>query len=73
MVDMNITDMSILVKALAATKSPVTITDNRLPDNPIVYCNAAFLDLTGYTKNEVLGRNCRFLQGKTPIRLKLKL
>lgn len=65
MVDMNITDTSILVKALAATKSPVTITDNRLPDNPIVYCNAAFLDLTEYTKEEVLGRNCRFLQGKS--------
>ncbi|RYX79384.1 PAS domain-containing protein [bacterium] len=61
---MNITDTSILVKALAATKSPVTITDNRLPDNPIVYCNAAFLELTEYTKEEVLGRNCRFLQGK---------
>jgi PAS domain S-box-containing protein len=60
---MNITDTSILVKALAATKSPVTITDNRLDDNPIVYCNAAFLDLTGYDKSEVLGRNCRFLQG----------
>lgn len=72
MVDMNITDTSILVKALAATKSPVTITDNRLPDNPIVYCNAAFLDLTGYTKNEVLGRNCRFLQGKNTDQAEIK-
>lgn len=69
---MNITDTNILVKALAATKSPVTITDNRLPDNPIVYCNAAFLDLTGYDKDEVLGRNCRFLQGKDTDRENVK-
>ena len=39
------------------------ITDTRLPDNPIVYVNQAFLSLTGYGLDEVLGRNCRFLQG----------
>ncbi len=42
---------------------PMVITDPRQPDNPIVYCNAAFTELTGYTADDVVGRNCRFLQG----------
>ena len=39
------------------------ITDPRLPDNPIVYVTPEFERQTGYTRHEVLGRNCRFLQG----------
>jgi PAS domain S-box-containing protein len=39
------------------------ITDPGLPDNPIVACNDAFLELTGYSREEVVGRNCRFLAG----------
>jgi PAS domain S-box-containing protein len=39
------------------------VTDPALPDNPIVACNDAFLRLTGYARDEVLGRNCRFLAG----------
>jgi PAS domain S-box-containing protein len=39
------------------------ITDPRRPDDPIVYCTQSFLTLTGYTEAEVLGHNCRFLQG----------
>ena len=42
---------------------PMAISDPRLPDNPIVYVNPAFEMLTGYARDEVLGRNCRFLQG----------
>jgi PAS domain S-box-containing protein len=42
---------------------PMAISDPTLPDNPIVYVNPAFETLTGYARNEVLGRNCRFLQG----------
>lgn len=38
-------------------------TDPRQHDNPVVLANAAFLELTGYDASEVLGRNCRFLQG----------
>jgi len=41
----------------------VTIADARLHDNPIIYANAGFQRLTGYSVEEVLGRNCRFLQG----------
>ncbi|XP_020097605.1 protein TWIN LOV 1 isoform X2 [Ananas comosus] len=38
-------------------------TDPHLPDMPIVYASDAFLTLTGYSRDEVLGRNCRFLNG----------
>jgi PAS domain S-box-containing protein len=49
--------------ALERTRMPMVITDATRPDNPIVLANQAFLDLTGYGVDEVLGRNCRFLQG----------
>ncbi|EGB04394.1 hypothetical protein AURANDRAFT_9009, partial [Aureococcus anophagefferens] len=39
------------------------ITDPTLPDNPIVFASGGFLSLTGYKLEQVLGRNCRFLQG----------
>ncbi|WP_240504465.1 PAS domain-containing protein [Tsuneonella mangrovi] len=51
-------------KELAATDhASIIITDAREPDNPIVLCNDPFLELTGYGRQEVIGRNCRFLQG----------
>ena len=40
------------------------LSDPHRPDNPIIFCNQAFEKLTGYTEEEVLGRNCRFLQGE---------
>jgi PAS domain S-box-containing protein len=45
--------------------SPIAtvVTNPRLPENPIVCVNAAFCALTGYEEREILGRNCRFLQG----------
>lgn len=49
--------------AVRATRMPMVITDPRLPDNPIVYVNDAFVRLTGYAREEIIGRNCRFLQG----------
>jgi PAS domain S-box-containing protein len=42
----------------------MVVTDPRQSDNPIVLANQAFLDLTGYGATEVVGRNCRFLQGR---------
>lgn len=49
--------------AVRATRMPMLITDPGQPDNPIVFVNDAFFKLTGYTREETLGRNCRFLQG----------
>ena len=39
------------------------ISNPRLKDNPIIACNEAFKNLTGYSEREILGRNCRFLAG----------
>ncbi|MBY0405670.1 MAG: PAS domain S-box protein [Cyanobacteria bacterium] len=50
-------------RSLFFTKNGVTIADVRLPDTPLVYVNPAFTEITGYTSQEALGRNCRFLQG----------
>jgi PAS domain S-box-containing protein len=50
--------------AFERTRMPMVVADARHTDMPIVLANKAFLDLTGYTADEVLGRNCRFLQGK---------
>ena len=50
-------------RALAATSNGIVIADATLPDKPIVYCNPAFEMITGYDRSEILGRNCRFLQG----------
>jgi PAS domain S-box-containing protein len=46
--------------------SPIAavISNPRLPDNPIVECNEAFITLTGYQREEIVGYNCRFLTGK---------
>lgn len=52
-----------LVKALQTAQQNFVISDPSLPDNPIVYASQGFLGLTGYTLEQVLGRNCRFLQG----------
>ncbi|WP_316763193.1 PAS domain-containing protein [Pedobacter aquatilis] len=53
----------LMSKALDASISGIIITDNRQPDNPIIYCNAAFLRISGYSRSEIIGHNCRFLQG----------
>ena len=49
--------------AVRSTHMPMIVTDPRRPDNPVVFANDAFCRLTGYAREEVLGRNCRFLQG----------
>jgi len=49
--------------AIRATRMPMIVTDPRRDDNPIVFVNDAFLRLTGYERGEIMGRNCRFLQG----------
>jgi two-component system phosphate regulon sensor histidine kinase PhoR len=56
-------DFNVLAMALESTNSGVVITDYRQLDNPIIYCNHAFENMTGYNREEVIGLNCRFLQG----------
>ena len=49
--------------AVERTRMPMVITDPRQPENPIVLANQAYLDLTGYSADELIGRNPRFMQG----------
>ena len=68
-----ITDVTQLTQALhdaeqhrrqwEAINAAVVIADARAPDMPITYVNPMFERMTGYTSAEVIGRNCRFLQG----------
>ncbi|NJB79633.1 hybrid sensor histidine kinase/response regulator [Xanthomonas arboricola] len=53
----------IFFAAVETTRMPMTVTDPHLPDNPIVFANRAFLEMTGYSAEEIIGNNCRFLQG----------
>jgi two-component system, NtrC family, sensor kinase len=50
-------------RALSTTSCGIVISDVRQPNNPIIYCNSAFLDITGYSREEAIGRNFGFLQG----------
>ena len=54
--------------AFQRTRMPIVVADARKPDMPIALVNDAFLKLTGYCADEVLGRNCRFLQGEATSR-----
>ncbi len=50
-------------RAIEASTNGIVITDHRRPDYPVIYANPAFEKITGYPIAEVVGRNCRFLQG----------
>jgi two-component system, NtrC family, sensor kinase len=50
-------------RAMGASSCGITIADAGLPDMPLIYINDAFEHITGYPVPEVIGRNCRFLQG----------
>ena len=52
----------VLSQILDTVVNGITLSDPDQPDNPIVYANAAFELITGYECDEILGRNCRFLQ-----------
>jgi PAS domain S-box-containing protein len=60
--DMDGQDYS-LVQSIQGSQQCFVITDPSLSDNPIVYASDGFLQITGYAREDVLGRNCRFLQG----------
>jgi len=54
----------LFVEAVEATRMPMAVTDPSVADNPIIYANAAFLELCGYQREEVLGQNYFFLVGE---------
>ena len=53
----------IFFAAVKTTRMPMVVTDPHRDDNPIIFCNEAFSFMSGYSQDEILGRNCRFLQG----------
>lgn len=55
--------LKIRERSIDAATNGIIITDANKPDRPIVYANPAFYALTGYTEEEVIGFNCRFMQG----------
>ncbi|NTW50064.1 MAG: PAS domain-containing protein [Chlorobiales bacterium] len=56
-------DKSILIEAMEKTAEGVAISDAQQPDNPLVFVNEGFEKITGYSREEIIGKNCRFLQG----------
>lgn len=55
-------DLRLLKRAVEASDNGILIADARQPDLPVVYVNPAFQEMTGYSVEEVMGGNCRFLQ-----------
>ncbi|MHA6333808.1 LuxR C-terminal-related transcriptional regulator [Qipengyuania sp. CAU 1752] len=53
-----------VVEMIESNPIASVVSDPSLPDNPLVAVNDAFIQLTGYSREECLGRNCRFLAGK---------
>ncbi|AOT08153.1 PAS domain S-box protein [Pseudoalteromonas luteoviolacea] len=56
--------LDIQSRAIDSTATGIIVTDARQVDLPVIYSNKAFEELTGYTSEEILGKNCRFLQGE---------
>lgn len=54
----------VLSTILDSTNNGITLADPDIEDMPIVYANKAFETMTGYAQEEIIGRNCRFLQGE---------
>jgi PAS domain S-box-containing protein len=57
-------NLTLFERAIQTAVEGITIADARQPDAPLVYANNAFEQITGYSTAEVMGRNCRFLQGE---------
>ena len=56
-------DVKAIIASIHASPLATIVTDNRQPDNPIIAANEPFTELTGYSSDEIIGRNCRFLAG----------
>jgi PAS domain S-box-containing protein len=52
----------VLYRAVESTRNGVVVTDPSQPDNPIIYANQSFADMCGFRTDQIIGRNCRFLQ-----------
>lgn len=61
--DLSSSGKNIFFAAVSTTRMPMIVTDPNQSDNPIIFANEAFLEMTGYDTTELYGRNCRFLQG----------
>ena len=57
-------DEKSLAEVIGLSPIAMVVTNPRRPDNPLELVNPAFVDLTGYTESEIVGRNCRLLSGK---------
>jgi PAS domain S-box-containing protein len=60
----NIEELQLLKRSLDALPRGILITDCQQADDPIIYVNKYFLEMSGYDESEILGKNCRFMQGK---------
>lgn len=60
----DVTNDSAIAQAIRHARIPLCISDPNSPDNPVVFANDAFFDLTGYRSDEIIGKNCRLLQGE---------
>jgi PAS domain S-box-containing protein len=56
--------LKLIAEATNEANEGIVISDPQLPDNPVIYANEGFERLTGYSRLEILGNNCRFLQGE---------
>jgi diguanylate cyclase (GGDEF)-like protein/PAS domain S-box-containing protein len=56
--------VNLLHRSIDAMSQGIVITNAKLPHNPIIYVNRGFEDITGYSKAEIIGKNCNFLQGR---------
>ncbi|MEA5496232.1 response regulator [Limnoraphis robusta] len=58
--------LRLLQRAVAASSNGIVISDAQLEDHPLIYVNSGFERITGYRVDEIIGENCRFLQGEEP-------
>ena len=69
---LNPTD-SALIRAISSSNQNFVVSDATAVDNPIIFASESFYELTGFAQNEVIGRNCRFLQGPATDRRAVQL
>lgn len=62
--DRQASEMNLLHRSVDAISQGIVITDARQPNNPVIYVNRGFEEITGYKETEILGQSCNFLQGR---------